>query len=350
MTLAADAMPRTDHLFYFNPFGLTVVLDVPDRYGASRLSINDVIYMLAQGLCPPRFTHWYSPRHYEYQGRYAWKFQPEYASTAQWDLATLEDYLHVLQIGLRPETDLELYFFLHATDWGYIDNPVFLLMQQEVDGLVKEGFSWEKRQNLVDKLENCACEHFKRYMTLNPEMVLADKKARQKEVALPSDQWHLVDEIINPDKFPFIAMVLDRARQPIPDLNDLVQAQREKKILPGYIPNPYDMTDELHTDHLGLLWIVPEYIQTPHYNLLGLIAKIREAGITGWDHICFLVHLSNYGCVGNAVIGALETLKKSLDLREAKGGRPITNNFNYLKGIILNMKSFRIVAPRATKK
>lgn len=350
MTIASDALTKADYLFYYNPFGLVAVLDVLDRHGYSRLSINDVIYMLAQGKCPPRFTAWFTPRQKEYQGRYPWKYQPEYAETADWDLETLEDYLYVLQIGLRPETELELYFFLHVTDWGYKDNPVFLLMQKEVDGLVEGSFSWEKRQEIVDMLVDCACHHFEHYMTLDPEHAMAEKKKSQLEVQVPSEHWSVVDDIINPHKFPLLVMVCDRAKQPIADLNDLWEAKQEEEMLPGFIKNPYDLQRDLKTDHYGLMWIVPEYIQTAHYDLLGMIERIRDAGIKKWDEICFLIHLSNYGCVGNPVIEALESLKKAVAYRESAGGkRPISDHFNYLKGILRNMKSFRIVAPRATK-
>ncbi|HXK76797.1 MAG TPA: hypothetical protein PLK40_10055 [Bacteroidaceae bacterium] len=340
---SVDAIPLT----YFNPFGLPVVPLVGDRNGLPRLSVNDLIFDLAQGRCPPRFSDWYTVRHTEYRGRLPWKFLPEYAQLPEYDVGTMEDFLHYLEVGRVPETELMLYFLIHAMDWGHEKNPVFVLMQKAVGALMQQRYiKAEDKDAVILQLVECVREEFDRYMTIDTDWAMAVKKQQLEEISLPSEDWELVDKKINPHGYPLLAMVRDRAGHPIPDLNDLHQAMVERTMLPGFIMNPYDLRRECQSDDYGLLAILPEYVLTQEYDFLGLIALLCEVGVTDWKHICIVVHLANYGMKGSPVLQVIQEMKGRVNNPNIP---TVAHPFNYLMKMIRGKKILTILAPRKFK-
>lgn len=337
---STDAIPQ----IYLNLFGLKHVPLVPDANGLPRLSVNDLIIDSAQGLCPPRFIDWYKPRFPEYKGRMPWKYQPEYAQLPEYDLATLEECLHYLEIGLVPDTELRLYAFLHALNWAQKSNVVFIQMQEDVKMLMnRKHITYDDKEAVIQGLEEMIRQEFEPYMTLDLEWAMEVKKQEIEEIMLPTEDWPLVDKKINPHGYPLIAMVKDRAGHPIPDLNELHMAMVEQKMLPGYIMNPYDFKQECPSGDYGLLAIIPEYVQTDAYDLEELVGLLRECEIREWRHICIVAHLANYGWKDSPVVKQVRSLKDKVN---SPNHKKIAHPFNYLMKMLRNDKCLTIIAPK----
>lgn len=332
-------------LIFVNLFGLKFVPSVPDTYGLPRLSVNDLIIDLAQGLCPPRFTDWYNPRYAAYRGRLPWKYQPEYAQLPEYDLATLEECLHFLEIGLVPDTELRLYALLHALNWGQRNNVVFVQMQEDVQMLMRrKHITYDDKEAVIQGLECMISDVFEPYMTLDLEWEMGVKKQQLEEIMLPSQDWDLVDKKLLNGDFPILALVKDRAGHPIPDLRQLHWAMTNERMLPGFIMNPYvEFEDQCPADVVDLLAIVPEYVQTEAYDMVGLLAALKDLGQWTWTHLCVVIHLTNYGLKDHKVTKAIMDIRDKVDSGKTK---PLAHPYNYLMKVFRNDNLLTIIAPK----